>query len=55
MQQKRTTIYNYCTSLSAIWCVMEHWKAILALVNITFQCSITHQYWPWSILLFSAP
>ena len=22
-------IYNYCTSLSAIWCVMEHWKAIL--------------------------
>ena len=22
-------LYNYCTSLSAIWCVMEHWKAIL--------------------------
>ena len=22
-------IYNYCISLSAIWCVMEHWKAIL--------------------------
>ena len=30
-----TIIYNYCTSLSAIWCVMEHWKAIC-------QCSITH-------------
>jgi hypothetical protein len=25
-------IYNYCTSLSAIWCVMEHWKAILTKV-----------------------
>jgi hypothetical protein len=22
-------LYNYCTSRSAIWCVMEHWKAIL--------------------------
>jgi hypothetical protein len=27
-------IYNYCTSLSAIWCVMEHWKTIL----IKAQC-----------------
>ena len=26
-------IYNYCTSLSAIWCVMEHWKAILTKVE----------------------
>ena len=23
------TLYNYCTLLSVIWCVMEHWKAIL--------------------------
>ena len=22
-------LYDYCTSLSVIWCVMEHWKAIL--------------------------
>jgi hypothetical protein len=25
----RHILYNYCTSLSAIWCVMEYWKAIL--------------------------
>jgi len=34
----RENNYNYCTSLSAIWCVMEHWKAILkAAVNIAFS------------------
>ena len=40
-----TILYNYCTSLSAIWCVMEHRKAILTAVKGR----------PRSILLFSAP
>ena len=43
-------LYNYCTSLSAIWCVMEHWKAILtrAVVNIScisWRVNFNIAYW----------
>ena len=30
-------IYNYCTSLSAIWCVMDHWKTILTKAEVRGQ------------------
>jgi len=30
-------IYNYWTPLNAIWCVMEHWKAILTKAEVRCQ------------------
>ena len=49
-------LYNYCTSLCAIWCVMEHWKAIYIKVkgHSQYCFSVLHNtsyYTKWSAVI----